>query len=95
MCEPEAMDLLELSRRIATLDLVITVDTAIANLAGTVGVKTWMLCSMASEWRWFSGRNDSPWYPAIKIYRQREAGRWGDVLDALKADLLEGLFPLA
>jgi len=94
MCDPSAMDLLELGRRIATLDLVITVDTAIAHLAGTVGVKTWMLCSIASEWRWLSGRNDSPWYPAIKIYRQTEAGRWGNVFESLRADLLEALYPL-
>jgi len=80
-------DILDLAQRIATLDLVITVDTAIAHLAATVGVETWMLCGANSEWRWLSDRTDSPWYPAMRIYRQRAYGKWDDVLRDVRIDL--------
>ena len=61
---------------IATLDLVISVDTAVAHLAGALGVKTWVLLKYAPDWRWFLERDDSPWYTSMKLFRQQETGEW-------------------
>jgi len=58
------------------LDLVITSDTAIAHLAGALGRPVWVLLSVGSDWRWLVGRSDSPWYPTMKLFRQRSLGDW-------------------
>lgn len=61
-------------------DLVITVDTAVAHLAGAVGRPTWILLSQfAVDWRWLLGRNDSPWYPTARLFRQPDPGNWAAV----------------
>jgi tetratricopeptide (TPR) repeat protein len=71
----------------AALDLVITVDTAPAHLAGALGVPVWILNHAVPEWRWMVGRSDSPWYPSARLYRQTRAGEWADVLERVTADL--------
>jgi tetratricopeptide (TPR) repeat protein len=63
----------------ANLDLVITVDTAVAHLAGALGLSAWIPLSTAPDWRWLLGRNDSPWYPSLRLFRQQQLGRWDDV----------------
>jgi ADP-heptose:LPS heptosyltransferase len=72
------------------LDLVITVDTSIAHLAGAMGRPVWVLLSTASDWRWLDGRADSPWYPTMRLFRQKSLGDWAEVLrevaDALKTE---------
>jgi len=69
------------------LDLVITSDTALAHLAGALGVETWLAVPRVPEWRWLSGREDSPWYPTLSLFRQRCVGQWGDVFTEMTAAL--------
>ncbi len=61
------------------LDLVITVDTAVAHLAGAMGLTTWLLLAMSQDARWLLRREDSPWYPTMRLFRQRRYGDWADV----------------
>jgi hypothetical protein len=64
------------------LDLVISVDTAITHLSGALGRPTWaMLNQYALDWRWLLNRNDSPWYPSVKLFRQPSRGDWSSVID--------------
>ncbi|HEY6140095.1 MAG TPA: tetratricopeptide repeat protein [Thermoanaerobaculia bacterium] len=69
------------------LDLVITVDTAMAHLAGALGVPVWLLLNAHSEWRWMLDRADSPWYPTMRIYRQTRSGDWTAVFDQVRREL--------
>jgi tetratricopeptide (TPR) repeat protein len=69
-------DFLESAAVIRNLDLVITVDSAIAHLAGALGVATWVALPRAPDWRWMLGREDSPWYPSMRLFRQERAGEW-------------------
>ena len=68
---------------IANLDLTISVDTAAAHLAGALGRPVWMLASAVPEWRWMLGREDSPWYPTLRIFRQPRLGDWESVIGEL------------
>ena len=68
--------LLALAAAIANLDLVITVDTLAAHLAGALGKPVFLLLQHAADWRWQAGRDDSPWYPTMRIFRQPVAGDW-------------------
>lgn len=73
---------------IRNLDLVITVDTSVAHLAGSIGVPTWvMLTAFRTYWLWIQGRSDCPWYPTAKAYRQEKHGEWGQVIEQIAADL--------
>lgn len=69
------------------MDLVITVDSAMAHLAGALGIPTLLLVSYLPDWRWMMGRVDSPWYPTMRIYRQADPGDWGPVIERVLADL--------
>lgn len=69
-------DFLKTASIIAGLDLVITVDTAVAHLAGAMGKPVWLLLQHSPDWRWFLDRSDSPWYPTMKLFRQTERGNW-------------------
>ncbi len=69
------------------LDLIITVDTSIAHLAGGMGVNVWVMLPHAGDFRWFSDRSDSPWYPTMKLFRQIKQGEWHDVVQAVKKEL--------
>jgi len=62
------------------LDLVITVDTATAHLAGALGRPVWLMLKYAPDWRWMTGRDDSPWYPTMRLFRQSAAGDWAAVI---------------
>jgi len=69
------------------LDLVICVDTSVAHLCGAMGKATWVLLAFCPDWRWLLERDDSPWYPSVKLYRQPSIGDWGSVLENVSADL--------
>jgi Flp pilus assembly protein TadD len=68
---------------IANLDLVVTVDTAVAHLAGALGTPVWVALSALSDWRWLRDRDDSPWYPTMRLFRQPKLGDWDSVFDRL------------
>jgi hypothetical protein len=69
------------ARVMRALDLVISVDTMTAHLAGALGVKTWTLLPDDADWRWMLDRHDSPWYPTMRLFRQPAPGRWDLVID--------------
>lgn len=69
------------------LDLIISVDTSSAHLAGALGKPVWILNRYDSCWRWLRDREDSPWYPTAKIYQQKTPGDWREVVDRIKLDL--------
>jgi tetratricopeptide (TPR) repeat protein len=69
------------------LDLVISVDTAVAHLAGALGVPTWLALSTIPDWRWLLNREDSPWYPTMRLFRQRQFGDWADVFRRLAVEM--------
>ncbi|HEX3726179.1 MAG TPA: tetratricopeptide repeat protein [Pirellulales bacterium] len=69
------------------LDLVITSDTAIAHLAGGLGVKTWVVLQYVPDWRWLLDRDDSPWYPTMRLFRQARPGDWAEVFERVRGAL--------
>jgi tetratricopeptide (TPR) repeat protein len=76
---------------VCAVDLVITVDTAVAHLAGALGVSVWVALPFAPDWRWLLGREDSPWYPSMRLFRQTQAGDWPEVFQRIKDALQEQL----
>ena len=64
---------------IASLDLVVTIDTGVAHLAASMGKPTWIMLPYSSDWRWLRGRSDSPWYPSARLFRQEAPGQWEPV----------------
>ena len=69
------------------VDLVITSDTSLAHVAGALGVKTWLPLKYVPDWRWLLDRDDSPWYPSLKLYRQKAIGDWSSVFKDIENDL--------
>ena len=84
---PRIRDFRDTAAIVANLDLVITVDTAVAHLAAALGVPTWILVAHAPDWRWMLGREDSPWYPSVRLFRQPGAGDWRSVVGRVRAQL--------
>jgi ADP-heptose:LPS heptosyltransferase len=78
---PVTGDMADTAAQIAQLDLVITVDTSVAHLAGALGKPTWVLLSYAPDWRWLLDREDSPWYPTMRLFRQPKLGDWPSVVE--------------
>lgn len=76
----ECADFLDTASLIANLDLVIAVDTSVAHLAGALGRPVWLLNRRNTDWRWLLDREDSPWYPTMRIFRQHRRGEWDDVI---------------
>jgi hypothetical protein len=87
----ELADFGETAALIANLDLVITVDTAIAHLAGAMARPVWIMLPKASDWRWLVDRSDSPWYPTARLFRQITPGAWDPVIAAITAALAQEL----
>lgn len=75
------------------LDLVITVDTSVAHLAGACGRPVWILLPTCTDWRWMTDRTDSPWYPTARLFRQRTLGDWAPVIAEVQAALREWCAP--
>jgi tetratricopeptide (TPR) repeat protein len=84
---PELADYADTAAAISQLDLVITVDTSVAHLAGSLGCPVWVLVPDVPDWRWLLERDDSPWYPSARIFRQRTRGDWQGVIDQLSLAL--------
>ncbi|HME19792.1 MAG TPA: tetratricopeptide repeat protein [Acetobacteraceae bacterium] len=84
-----AGDFGETAAMMLNLDLVISVDTAMAHLAGALGKPVWILLSKAADWRWMIGRSDSPWYPTARLFRQKTTGDWDPVIAEAAAALAE------
>jgi len=84
---PELDDFAETAALVEGLDLVISVDTAVAHLAGALGKPVWLLNRVDTCWRWLVDRDDSPWYPSLRQFRQRRPGDWAEVLDRVAASL--------
>ena len=84
---PPQADVMATASAIAALDLVVTVDTMVAHLAGALGKRTCLLLRRECDWRWMERRADSPWYPSVRLYRQATEGDWRAPLAQLAADL--------
>lgn len=84
---PQMADFADTAALVANLDLVITVDTAVAHLAGALGRPVWLLDRFDHCWRWLAGRQDSPWYPGLRVFRQPVPGDWDPVLAEVAGDL--------
>jgi tetratricopeptide (TPR) repeat protein len=69
------------------LDLIITVDTALAHLAGGLGCKVWLLLPYSTDWRWINNRTDSPWYPTMKIFKQKSPFDWQEIIEEVITEL--------
>lgn len=86
---PELTDFAQTAAVIENLDLVITVDTAVAHVAGALGKPVWVMLPANPDWRWAPARDTSPWYPGMRLFRQRTLGDWApvvaDVIEALEA----------
>jgi Tfp pilus assembly protein PilF len=80
-------DLMDTAAVMMNLDLVITPDTSLAHLAGALGVPAWVALPLAADWRWLSGRDDSPWYPSLRLFRQRQWGDWQGVFERMAGAL--------
>ncbi len=76
-----------------SMDLIITTDTAIAHLAGALGRPTWVALKQVPDWRWFLGRDDSPWYPEMRLFRQAARGDWTGVFSDIEAALPSAMTP--
>jgi ADP-heptose:LPS heptosyltransferase len=85
--DPHTVDMADTAAHIKQLDLVISVDTSVAHLAGALAIPTWTLLPYASEWRWLLTGEKSPWYPTMRLFRQRTPGDW----DAVIKDVSESL----
>ena len=72
---------------ISELDLVISMDTAVAHLTGALGKPVWLLLSTAGDWRWMKDRNDSPWYPTMQIFRQTNFNDWNEILTRIRPQI--------
>jgi hypothetical protein len=81
----ELADFQDTAALCASMDLIISVDTSVAHLAGAMGQPTWV--------RWMLGRDDSPWYPSVRLFRQARHGDWSGALENLAGALHERVFP--
>ncbi len=80
-------DFTDTAAALVNLDLIITCDTAVAHLAGALAKPTWLMLPLAAEWRWLTERDDSPWYPTARLFRQRRLGDWDEVMVRVGAAL--------
>ena len=83
----EIQDFTDTAALIDALDLVITVDTSVAHLAGAMGKPVWTLLPFAPDWRWMLQREDSQWYPTMRLFRQSDRGDWNSVIRRVSESL--------
>ena len=82
-------DLADTAALMGRLDLIVSVDTAPAHLAGALGVPVWLLLPFKPDWRWMRERDDSPWYPTMRLFRQTNPGDWPAVIQRLRRALVK------
>lgn len=80
-------DFADTAAAVSQFDLVITVDTLVAHLAGAIGKPVWVLLLFAAAWQWLTDREDSPWYPTVRLFRQSYLGDWQTVFERVRAAL--------
>ena len=88
-CADELHDFADTAALVANLDLVITVDTAVAHLAGAMGKRVWVLIPASPDFRWMLDRQDSPWYPSMRLFRQKSLGDWDGVIQRVTESLID------
>ncbi|NLC24869.1 MAG: tetratricopeptide repeat protein [Oxalobacter sp.] len=86
--EDELNDFSDTAALCSLMDVVISVDTAVAHMSGALGRPTWIMLPFNPDWRWLLERRDSPWYPDVRLYRQNQPGNWDGVCEAVRSDLL-------
>jgi ADP-heptose:LPS heptosyltransferase len=84
---PELTDFAETAAAMTALDLIISPCTSTTHLAGALGRPLWVMLASAADWRWFRDRDDSPWYPTARLFRQSVAGDWTDPVARMRAAL--------
>jgi len=84
---PHVADFADTAALISELDLIVSADTAVAHLAGALGRPVWTLLPLVADWRWNLEREDTPWYPTMRLFRQRVVGDWRDVIQRVVAEL--------
>src|SRR5262249_47645202 len=80
-------DFAETAALVSCLDIVISVDTSVAHLAGALGRPTWILLPYSPDSRWLLDRDDSPWYPTMRLFRQSASRDWDELVDRVRAEL--------
>jgi ADP-heptose:LPS heptosyltransferase len=86
---PAIRDMADTAALMANMDLIISVDTSPVHLAGALGKPTWLLIPYSPDWRWLLDREDSPWYPTMRLFRQPKHGDWQSVVESLEVALAE------
>jgi len=86
---PDLGDFADTAAAITNMDLVISVDTAVVHLAGALGTMVWTLLPFNSDWRWMLGRDDSPWYPSMRLFRQEKREDWEGIIERVAAELAD------
>lgn len=87
--ELELTDFAETAALMVNLDLLISTDTAVVHLAGALGVPVWTLLHTSAEWRWLQHREDSPWYPSMRLFRQKSPGNWAELVERVQTALMQ------
>jgi tetratricopeptide (TPR) repeat protein len=87
--EPALTDFAQTAALLSLMDLVITIDTSVAHLAGALGRPTWIMLRRSPDWRWLLGRQDSPWYPTVRLFRQERYSGWPRVVGAVDRALAD------
>jgi ADP-heptose:LPS heptosyltransferase len=84
---PELADFADTAALISLLDLVVSVDTSVVHLTGAIGRPFWVLVPLAPDFRWLLDREDSPWYPTARLFRQPRPDDWESVFEHVRAEL--------
>ena len=92
---PDIRDFADTAAIISHLDLVLTVDTSVAHLAGAMNVPVWTLLPFGADWRWQMDRPDTPWYASMRVFRQAQPGDWNSVISQIICEMKSrGMFPV-
>jgi hypothetical protein len=86
-CGEGLLDFGDTAALVSVLDLVITVDTAVAHVAGALGKPVWVMLPFVPDWRWLLKRDTSPWYPSMRLFRQTSPGDWRSVVSLISGHL--------